>query len=323
MQTLVLKFLDHLAHIKRASKETLRAYESDLRQFRQWTNGSKANDLSLAHITPALVREYLDGLSSRNDARSIRRKLSALRSFFRWCRRENYIENDPSALISGPKFRKTLPKPLLQDEMTSLLAPEVTSKTVTMTCVRNVAILELLYASGLRISEICGLNVSDVNLNERILRIKGKGKKERMVPFHQLSCDTLVSWLHLRAAFTKKDNSSKNALFLGARGERIHERVVRRLTCEYARRQHLDSHVHPHRLRHSFATHLLESGADLRVIQELLGHSSLETTQIYTEVNLSHLMKIYDRAHPHAKSVSTSETKNATTVKEDKQKISP
>jgi integrase/recombinase XerC len=222
------------------------------------------------------------------------RRLSSIRSFFKFLYREGYIKTNPAKLVSNPRVPKLLPRFLSVDEVFSLIEkPE----GIGFLPARDRAILELLYSSGLRVAELAGLNMDDINIKESLIKIKGKGKKERIVPVGSKAIDALKSYSIERILLKGKDS----ALFLNRMGTRLTDRGVRRIVVKYAKALSIQGRIGPHTLRHSFASHLLQGGADLRVIQELLGHSSLSTTQKYTHLDITHLMDIYDKAHPVAR----------------------
>lgn len=280
MQNLTTDFLAYLEHIKHVSTHTLDAYRSDLAQFQVYFRGSELKDLNHHQI-----RSFLGSLRKDHKTVSVARKLSAIKSFFKWCLKEGHMAISPAEFIEHPKLPQSLPKSVSVDEAFALCEPP--------NQLRDRALIELLYASGLRVSELVALNVEHVDLQGKLVRVMGKGQKERLVPFH----DTCAEALKLLTAGLQ----NHMPLFIGKQGARMNVRVVRRLIAEYGKSLGIGGSMYPHRLRHAFATHLLENGADLRAIQEMLGHASLSTTQRYTEVNLDYLMKLYDNSHPHAK----------------------
>jgi len=297
MNTQISQFLHHLSIERRLSPHTVNAYRADLQHFYSWAQTRiKATEI-LQVLTHYHLREYLSFCFHRYKNVSIARRLSALRSFLRFMVRIQAILSSPADLIENPKVKKPLPKPVSVDEAFSLCDNNEKQDGLAQ---RDQAICELLYASGIRISELCGLDVDDIDLKKRLIRVMGKGKKERIVPIHQICSDLLKKWLTgFRLDFQKDAN--ERALFLGERGERIHPRVVRKQLALLGQKLQVVRRLHPHRLRHAYATHMLESGADLRGIQELLGHATIATTERYTDVDVSSLMQQYDRAHPHAK----------------------
>jgi integrase/recombinase XerC len=310
-------FLEHLRLNENASAHTVRAYESDLSQFLAFLAshlGRPASDLTAADLDHLNARAFLGDRSRRGNSKaSAARKLSAIRAFGRYLRREGVLDGDPAALVGSPKREQRIPSHLDVGEMSKLLdAPDTASPLGR----RDKAILELFYASGLRLSELVGLDVEDVNLSRRVVRVLGKGRKERIVPFNSPAADAIRAWLRDREEF--RDNAAQvrgqtgvrraaapgrrggDPLFLNYRGGRLSTRSVDKLVRRYVRACSTRSHISPHALRHSFATHLLEAGADLRAIQELLGHARLSTTQRYTHVNAAQLIDTYRKAHPKA-----------------------
>ncbi|MBI5196276.1 MAG: tyrosine recombinase XerC [Nitrospirae bacterium] len=280
------------------SIHTLRAYNKDLEEFFSFM------DKKPQEIDNLDIRSFLASLYSRKLKKtSIARKLATIRSFFKFLNREGIVKKNPAKLVSSPKVPKALPKFLTIDEVFSLVdAP----KGETFSMSRDKAILELLYSSGLRVSELTTLDMNDFDMKEFLLRVKGKGKKERIVPIGSKAVDALKNYLPERIAIKKKSQ----ALFLNNRGERLTDRSVRRIVVKYSRMVALKNHLGPHALRHTCATHMLHGGADLRTIQELLGHSSLSTTQKYTHVDIAHIMEVYDKAHPRAKNSEKLKVKN-------------
>jgi integrase/recombinase XerC len=289
-------FLNYLTYERNASLNTIAAYRDDLESFA----GFLCNDyftlardqLDLRRVDHLAVRSYLAHLARRSLRRSsIARHLSALRSFFKYLMREGIGEANPARGISTPKAEKHLPSVLQTSEIALLLEqPDL----ATPLGVRDRAWLELLYGSGLRIGELVGINVEDIELRARLVKVRGKGSKERIVPFGSKAEEAVRAWMAIR------DAPDEHALFTNHRGGRITARSVRRLFDRYVRGAALRAGVSPHTLRHSFATHLLNAGADLRGIQELLGHASLSTTQKYTHLNDWQLIEVYRKAHPRA-----------------------
>jgi site-specific recombinase XerD len=247
-----------------------------------------------------LLRRYLAFLATRRYARaSVARKAAALRSYFQWCRRRGLIESDPARGLSAPKANGRLPRVLSHAELDGLLDPtggdQGTDARGLAADLRDVAVLELLYAAGLRVAELCGLDRGGLDLPGRIVTVIGKGNKQRQVPIHDRAADALSDWLGRGWTELARPHSPIEAVFLNRAGNRLGPRDVRRIID---RRSPVPTH--PHALRHSFATHLLDGGADLRVVQELLGHSSLQTTQVYTHVSKERLVKVYRGTHPRA-----------------------
>ena len=320
MKAQLRAFLDHLRLNRNASAHTVAAYEGDLAQFLDFAatylGKSKAEDLEPDQIDLATVRAFMADLYRRGQARaSVARKLSALRAFGRYQRREGWVETDPATLAASPKRERKVPAHLSVDEMVRLL--EMPDASGPLGC-RDQAILELFYASGLRLSELVGLDLDDVNLRARMVRVMGKGAKERLVPFNTTTEQSLRAWLKDRAVLRAKgtdvvQNPERKAksprpgaerhepLFVNSRGSRLTGRSVQRLVARYVAACSTRFGISPHALRHSFATHLLQRGADLRAIQELLGHVQLSTTQRYTHVNAAQLLDVYRKAHPRAR----------------------
>jgi integrase/recombinase XerC len=279
------------------SPHTLRNYEADLREFREYFSPPGAEPPPLREIDLLSLREWLAHLYGREQKpATIRRKLASLRSLFRFLSRENRIERDPARLLRLPKMPKTLPE-VPNTEVTNALVDGVLGNDFERPHpARDRLLLELLYGCGLRISEAVGLNLNDFDRVERWVRVRGKGRKERQAPFGSKAASALDIWLDLRSS-----ESEPHALFLNHQGGRLSDRGARGIVKFYARFVAGDSSIHPHTLRHAFATDLLSNGADLRAIQELLGHARLSTTQKYTQVSLTDLMRVYDGAHPKAK----------------------
>jgi integrase/recombinase XerC len=300
-------FLDYIRLNRNASAHTVAAYDSDLSQFIAFASEQtgKRDTLQPKHLDLALIRGFLAELYRQGQARaSVARKVSALRTFVRYLRREGWIDSDPAALAVAPKREHKVPAHLSVDEMSQLLeAPDVSTPLGR----RDRAILELFYASGIRLSELVALDLEDVDLPGRMVRVMGKGRKERIVPFNQKAAAALRAWLKdglaLRAhpkAKIPRSNSREEPLFVNARGGRLTGRSVQRLVARYVKSCSTRFGISPHALRHSFATHLLQAGADLRAIQELLGHVQLSTTQRYTHVNVAQLLEVYRKSHPRA-----------------------
>lgn len=291
-------FLDELRR-QNASEHTIRNYASDLDQLVTYFAIPGQAKTTLEQIDALAIREWLGHLyEQRLTAVSMRRKLAAVRSFFKFLLREGLVEKNVARMVRTPKAPKTLPS-VMTAEQTNTLVDGVTSaadKFERPYPARDLAIFELLYGCGLRISELVGLNLDDFDYNERWIRVRGKGKKERQVPYASKASVSLERYLTIR----QPGAGSEQALFLNHHGARLTDRGARGIVKFYARMITGDSSIHPHSLRHAYATHLLSDGADLRAIQELLGHARLSTTQKYTQVSLADLMAVYDRAHPKA-----------------------
>lgn len=324
MKEELAEFLDQLRLNENASLHTVRAYESDLTQFLTFLAaraGRRRADLGAADFNHHHIREFLTDLNQRGNSRaSAARKLAAIRTFGKYLRREGVLDGDPAALVGTPRREHKLPAHLGEAEMSRLLEMPDASNPLGR---RDRAILELFYASGLRLSELVGLDVDDLNLSGRMVRVLGKGGKQRLVPFNRSAEAALRAWLQdwevlrgqalaeqIRPSGPPTSGTSRAApggsrrrrepLFLNYQGTRLSTRSVDRLVKRYVAACSTRFGISPHALRHSFATHLLERGADLRAIQELLGHSRLSTTQRYTHVNAAQLLETYRKAHPKA-----------------------
>lgn len=297
------QFLQHLAFERRLSSHTVDAYRADIEHFAQWYERKVPSTDPLLHLNHYHLREYLALCLHNYKNVSIARRMSALRTFLKYLVKIGTLKTSPADMLENPKIVKPLPKPVSVDEAFAICDIEMPESPHLL---RDTAICELLYATGIRISELCMLNIGDVDFDARILRVMGKGKKERLVPFHELCKQHLQVW-NTNARHLYCNNVDDDALFVGEKGERINPRVVRLMLSRLGKSLNINRSLHPHRLRHAFATHMLESGADLRGIQELLGHATIATTQRYTEVDLASLMRDYDKAHPHAKKTRSSE----------------
>ena len=299
MDEMVRKFLDYIRYERNYSPHTLSGYRRDLDEFLA-SLGSRSADVSPGDIDHITIRDFLATLHVKGNSRSsAARKLAAVRSFFRFLHSEGAIERNPARLVRTPKTGRRTPRFLSEGEVETVLALPDTSRDLGL---RDAAMLELLYATGVRIAELVGLNVEDCALEHRLLKVRGKGGKERLVPFGRTARQALEGYGPVRRRLLLRNltGAPPGALFLNVRGGRITARSVQRLLQRYVRRAALALDVHPHVFRHSFATHLLNRGADLRTIQELLGHESLSTTQKYTHLALDDLLRTYRRAHPRA-----------------------
>src|ERR1700736_3754261 len=339
MKHAIQKFLQYLASVRNSSPHTILNYGKDLEQFVTYLSPPGAQLPGLNAVTHLMIREFVGHLHKQKlEKSSIARKLAALRSFFKYCLREGLLKENPARLVPTPKLPKRIPSVLSAEEMNNFLnqlaameAPAssgpvptqkrgraaaaarsveaVTVKEDGLFLRRDRALLELLYAAGLRVSELTGLNLSDIDQKERMLRVRGKGNKERIVPYGSKAQDALDTYWPLRAELLLQKAAEQGgrrgpphlqAVFLNYAGRRLTQRSVGRLVKKYVRLVNINWDLHPHSLRHAFATHLLADGADLRAIQELLGHQSLSTTQKYTHASIRQLMEIYDKSHPHA-----------------------
>ena len=321
------KYLTYLQFQKNASPHTVRNYRSDLEQFYQYLTqtpeGKPRPEPGLEQIDNLTIREFLGVLyKHQNRKSSVARKLASLRSFMNFLSAQQAVQTNPAKIVASPRLEKRLPEYLMTDAVTSLVeAPE----TSTPRGKRDRAILELLYAAGLRVSELVGMDVGDIDLGEGLVRVLGKGRKERMVPFGDKARDALEDYLGARPELLKRipplsaiperhegrrvtrrgtsPQTEADAVFLNARGGRLTTRSVANIIDRYVARLAQRMKVHPHTLRHTFATHMLNAGADLRSIQELLGHESLSTTQRYTHVSTEQLVRIYQACHPRARKI--------------------
>ncbi|HKN83625.1 MAG TPA: tyrosine recombinase XerC [Pyrinomonadaceae bacterium] len=302
MQNLIEQFLEHLRYERNVSTHTLRNYSSDLEQFLQFlTAGEKRNAPDVSEIDHLTIREWMAELhSAQRSKRSIARKLAALRTFFQFLVREGMLEMNPAKLVSTPRLEKKLPKHLsIEDAIRFIESPDPETDLGK----RDRAMLELMYATGVRVAELTTLNLADVDFRSQLIRVTGKRRKQRIVPFGDPAGEALRSYFKVRDKFLFNAPVSKRdgeALFLNYQGTRITTRSVGRMVDKYIRLCAGMHNISPHALRHSFATHLLDSGADLRDIQELLGHARLSTTQVYTHVSMEKLIEVYDKAHPKA-----------------------
>lgn len=334
------KFLNYLQNERNASAHTITNYSSDLEQFLKYISPPEdavrtGSPQAKKHLEPRdidhrLIREFLGQLHSLGlQKSSVARKLTSLRSFFKFCNREELIENNPAKLVATPRLPKRVPIVVPAGELNLFLdqlggpihalpgkrsrhkrgseksiapaaPPPIDDSRVMLP--RDRAIIELLYASGLRVSELVGLNDEDMDRAQQMLRVRGKGRKERIVPFGGKAQTAMDNYWNLRAELLTKEKSKIQtpAIFLNHSGKRLTARSIRRIVNKYVKLAGVNWSLHPHSLRHAFATHLLADGADLRAIQELLGHASLSTTQKYTHASIRQLMEVYDKAHPRA-----------------------
>lgn len=329
MKAPIDKYLEYLRSVRYASPHTVLNYGHDLAQFQKFITPPGTSTPSIENIEYEMIREYLAYLHDRGLGKaSIARRLAALRSFFRYCVRERMLKDNPARLVPAPKLPRRVPSVLSAEEMSTFLDQLAStslrrrnkSKTVSVELKpssalvrrddrlllrRDRAILELLYAAGLRVSELTGLDLVDVDLKGGVVRVIGKGRKERIVPYGEKAAEALNLYWPVRERLLRenhryRDKLNSQAIFLNYLGTRLTQRSVGRILKKYVRLVNINWDLHPHSLRHAFATHLLADGADLRAIQELLGHESLSTTQKYTHASIRHLMDMYDKAHPHA-----------------------
>jgi integrase/recombinase XerC len=329
----LLKYLEYLRSVRNSSPHTLTNYKHDLEQFADYLTPPGTPAPPISTVNHQVIREFVGHLHKQGlQKSSIARKLAALRSFFKYCVREGFLTENPARLVPTPKLPKRIPAVLSAEEMGGFLdqlarvqnpgagrrkkpgkrdplatAPErgIVKIEDTLLLRRDRAILELLYAAGLRVSELTGLNLVDMDPKDQILRVRGKGNKERIVPYGLKAAEALSAYWPVREQLLQESaradmGPQMDAVFLNFRGRRLTQRSVGRLVKKYVRLVNINWDLHPHSLRHAFATHLLADGADLRAIQELLGHQSLSTTQKYTHATIRQLMEIYDKSHPHA-----------------------
>jgi integrase/recombinase XerC len=337
MNQAIRKYLEYLRSVRNSSPHTVLNYGKDLEQFSSYLSPPGISTPGVAEITHQMIREYVGHLHSQKlEKSSIARKLASLRSFFKYCVREGLLKENPARLVPTPKLPKRIPSVLSAEEMNGFLnqlaldpppppakprAGEKSNATEpsrwqgrrspdeeVLLLRRDRALLELLYAAGLRVSELTGLNLADMDRREKMLRVRGKGNKERIVPYGGKAQEALEAYWPVReqlllqssAGSRRRGPANSEAIFLNYAGRRLTQRSVGRIVKKYVRLANINWDLHPHSLRHAFATHLLADGADLRAIQELLGHQSLSTTQKYTHASIRQLMEIYDKSHPHA-----------------------
>src|SRR6266478_5112417 len=339
MKEVIAKYLEYLRSVRNSSPHTISNYGADLDQFLAYLTPPGMRLPALHAVSHSMIREFIGHLHNHGlEKSSIARKLAALRSFFKYCVREGHLKENPARLVPTPKLPKRIPSVLSAEEMNGFLnqlvgmgsdvpatrrsprkplqLPASAKKSMpTQSGVaeeglllrRDRALLELLYAAGLRVSELTGLNLANIEQKERVLRVRGKGNKERIVPYGAKAQEALEKYWPVREQLLQqtdrtsdKQNPHAEAVFLNYSGRRLTQRSVGRIVKKYVRIANVNWDLHPHSLRHAFATHLLADGADLRAIQELLGHQSLSTTQKYTHASIRQLMDIYDKAHPHA-----------------------
>ena len=320
MQQVIEKFIQYLRYERNVSPDTIREYRRDLEQFEAFLTPPGEKEPPLGEIDHRVVREYVASMYDRKLERaSVARRLASLRTFFKFCVREKLTTLNPARLVATPKLPKRVPRVLTAEELNGFLdnlgssAAKDKSKRVRKPTARSEeeakiilkrdrAILELLYASGLRVAELVGLDLGEVDRRGQMLRVLGKGRKERVVPYGRKAQAALEAYWPVRDEILAhpRTKAAPEAVFLNHLGGRLTDRSVHLLVRKYSRLANVNWDMHPHSLRHAFATHLLADGADLRAIQELLGHVSLSTTQRYTQASIRQLMEVYDKAHPHA-----------------------
>jgi tyrosine recombinase XerC len=280
------QFLSHLEDEKNYSVHTILNYRIDLEEFFEFLGKAEFKDVDYP-----VLRRYLAEIRQKNlKSRTVARKLSCLRSFFKYMQREGLVDKNPAKLLLTPKLDKPLPHFMTEEEAAKLVEAPRSGKASEL---RDRAIFETLYSTGIRVSELVGMNVTSVDGIGNVIRVMGKGRKERIVPIGDKAVEAID-------AYTRTRKVKTNALFLNKAGQRLSDRSVRNIINKYIQRESIKQHVSPHMFRHSFATHLLNNGADLRSVQELLGHVNLSTTQIYTHLTTEKLKSIYDKAHPRA-----------------------
>jgi integrase/recombinase XerC len=324
VKKIIEKFIGYLRYERNASPETVDDYGGDVRLFEQFLSPPGAATLPLEEVDHRVIREFVSWLYDRNLQKvTVARKLSALRTFFKFCVREKYTRTNPAALVSTPKLPKLVPRVQTAEEINNFLdglpggaaaralparkkngknvSPKANTKAQLMPR-RDRAMIELLYACGLRVSELVGLNLGSFDRAGQMLRVLGKGRKERVVPYGGKAQEALEAYWPVRDRILGEAHGTPNAeaVFLNPWGGRLTDRAVRYILKKYCMLAGSNLDLHPHSLRHAFATHLLNDGADLRAIQELLGHASLSTTQRYTQTSIRQLMAVYDKSHPHA-----------------------
>ncbi len=297
MDAHISAFEEYLRHEKNASEHTLTNYLNDLRQFQEFLGARKHGQDDVKSIDHRVIRHFLSFLHQRRYKKSsIGRKVASLRAFFRFLHRERVVEVNPAKIVATPKAEKKHPRFLTVDDAFRLMeAPD----EKTLQGLRDKAILEVFYASGVRISELAGLNEEDVDLGIGLMKVLGKGKKERIVTLGSHATQAVQNYLKAKEVLPAEQK--KTPMFLNRYGKRLSGRGIRRVVEKYVNQAVISNRISPHGLRHSFATHLLDGGADLRSIQELLGHVSLATTQKYTHLSMDKLMEVYDRTHPRAR----------------------
>jgi len=295
---LILRFCRYLEHELRASEHTLKAYRTDLEQFAAFVRDAGQGD-KLDGLGTQILYQFIQSCRKLK-ASSVSRKVSALKSFYKYLEVHKLLSKNPAKLLTSPKLAKSLPNFMTIDDVLKLVQGDLFLDDYPAS--RAAMILRLFYATGIRISECAALDVTDLDVHDDLVRVRGKGKKQRIVPFGANTRPYLQDYLAARSLFLQTGGAHCEALFLNNMRERLSVRGVFRCVRGEVDKLALDYHVSPHTLRHTFATHLLESGADVRAIQELLGHASLASTQRYTEVDVAGLLEVYDRAHPRARS---------------------
>jgi len=294
-------FQQYLGSEKRYSAHTLSNYQRDLSQFitfLQYRAVDALDNVNSQHIRDFSAQQHRRGLNGR----SIQRQLSAVRGWFRFLQREQQLPHNPAEAVRAPKSGKYLPETLDPEQLSQLLHSETSDNGLR---IRDLAVFELIYSSGLRLSECHAMNLADVDLDAQQIRVTGKGAKQRYVPVGRMAVQALQRWLKVRTQWMPVNGEQTMALFLSQRGQRLARRSIQARLKQLLLEQGIHQHASPHTLRHSFASHMLESSADLRAVQELLGHADISTTQVYTHLDFQHLAQVYDSAHPRAKRKTT------------------
>ncbi len=304
MQTAIARFLRYLQVERNAADLTIKSYREDLKSLAEYLGGEDGQPPKPSELTPLDLRGYVAALHQAGYAKSsVSRRLASLRSFFRFAQREGLCENNPAKPLRNPRRDRRLPHFLTSDEIARLLeAPEAAEPLG----LRDRAMLETMYSAGLRVSELVGINDGDLDMDGGLVRVRGKGRRERLSPIGSFARRAIRRWLKKRTLSPKVASGPDAPVFVNKFGRRLTTRSVARMLEKYLKQTGLDQRTSPHTLRHSFATHLLDRGADIRSVQELLGHKSLVTTQIYTHVSTAGLREAYEKAHPRAKSRKTS-----------------
>lgn len=289
----IQQYLEYILVVKRYSKHSHSAYRRDLDKLAQYCIDKQLTSATQIHT--ADIRQLIAQLHRQNlNGKSLQRLLSAVRSFFAFLNRQGFCKTNPAIGVSAPKTARLLPKALDADQMSQLFDA---SSDNWIDC-RDMAMMELFYSSGLRLSELATLQINDLDMCEAIVNVTGKGNKQRVLPVGKMAIVAISKWLKVRP--TKLSDSNDNTMFISSRGTAISNRAIQARLKQQAIKQGLPQHLHPHMLRHSFASHMLESSGDLRSVQEMLGHANITTTQVYTHLDFQHLAKVYDNAHPRA-----------------------
>ena len=304
MKALIEKYLKYLSVERNASEHTIISYQNDLTSFLEFTaevNEQKSEEVDIAEITRLSIRLWLGDLSEKGLAKtSIARKVAALRSFFKYCFKRGYVDKNPAHLLVVPKKEQTLPKTATAEDIRRMLDRV---NTDTVKGLQDRAILELFYGTGMRLSELTELNVSDIDLKQQQVTVHGKGNKQRIIPLGNTVANILEQFIPKKSELygDRTDGDAKKALFIAASGQRIYDRAVQLMVENHLKKTSEVTQKSPHVLRHSFATHMLDNGADIRIIKEFLGHANLAATQVYTHTSMERLKNVYEQAHPRAK----------------------